>query len=343
MPGDLRARSDQVTPARSDEIAALLAARGPLSLEVLARLVNVAPGVLGRHLAEHPHLVPTPEGAWVSGLRLADGVAFMHELCAVEVASGMLSADDDLALWAQFAVGGLRLAGGGEVQATTVLDLPPGIGGDLPAGQGMIGQLLAGPDGWLAGFSAGDLLSVRLRDGVLEISAGKPAERTAGAERMRDVCALAAVEALKRYVEGTVDGVSRQRKPTGYEEIGYPAALSPATSRDAGRWMPGLQSEGQRAPAARSSATVLSKRALVATARGVRPLAFFAFGSAPSSSRAASAAGCSPLSARQAIVSGVSWSRTGTFRSNPRATRSSAIVRSACNGPRLSARAASAP
>ena len=28
--------------------------------------------------------------------------------------------------------------------ATTVLDLPPGIGDDLPAGQGMIGQLLTG-------------------------------------------------------------------------------------------------------------------------------------------------------------------------------------------------------
>jgi SEC-C motif len=68
----------------------------------------------------------------------------------------------------------------------------------------MIGQLLAGPDGWLAGFSAGDLLSVRLRDGVLEISAGKPAEQTSGAERVRDACAFAAVEALKRYVEGTI-------------------------------------------------------------------------------------------------------------------------------------------
>ncbi len=84
-------------------------------MEVLARLVNVAPVVLRRHLDEHPYLVPTPEGEWVSGLRLADGVAFTHELSAAEVASGMLSADDDLALWAQFAVGGLPLAGGGEV------------------------------------------------------------------------------------------------------------------------------------------------------------------------------------------------------------------------------------
>jgi hypothetical protein len=140
----------------------------------------------------------------VSGLRVADGVAFTHELSAVEVASGMLSADDDLALWAQFAVGGLPLAGGGEVRATTVLDLPPGISDDLPAGQGMIGQLLTGPDGWLAGFSAGDLLSVRLRDGALEISAGKPPGETPGTGPLRDACAFAAVEALKHYVEGSV-------------------------------------------------------------------------------------------------------------------------------------------
>jgi len=191
--------------ARSDEITALLAARGPLSLEMLARVVNVAPVVLGRYLAEHPYLLPTPDGEWVSGLQLADGVAFTHELSAAEMASGMLSADDDLALWAQFAIGGLPLAGGGEVRATTILDLPPGTGDDLPAGQGMIGQLLTGPDGWLAGFSAGDLLSVCLRDGALEMSARKLPEETAGTSRLRDACAVAAVEALKRYVEETID------------------------------------------------------------------------------------------------------------------------------------------
>src|SRR5258707_12418381 len=205
MSGNLRARSDEITPARSDEIVALLAARGPLSLEVLARLVNVGPVALRRHLDEHPCLVPTPEEEWVSGLRVADGVAFTHELTAIEVTSGVLSADDDLAVWGQFAIGGLPLAGGGEVRATTVLDLPPGIGNDLPAGQGMIGQVLTGPDGWLAGFSAGDLLLVQLCGGALEISAGKLPEQTQGAGRLRDVCALAAVGALKQYVEETVD------------------------------------------------------------------------------------------------------------------------------------------
>jgi hypothetical protein len=164
--------------------------------------LTVAPVVLGRYLAEHPYLVPTPDREWVSGLRLADGAAFTHELTAAEVASGMLSADDDLALWAQFAIGGLPLAGGGAVRATTILDLPPGIGDDLPAGQGMIGQLLTGPDGWLAGFSAGDLLLVRLRDGALEISERKLPQETAGTSRLRDVCAFAAVGAVGAVCRG---------------------------------------------------------------------------------------------------------------------------------------------
>lgn len=43
----------------------------------------------------------------MSGLRLADGVAFAHELSAAEVERGMLSGDDDLALWAVFAIEGL--------------------------------------------------------------------------------------------------------------------------------------------------------------------------------------------------------------------------------------------
>ena len=183
----------------------MLAAGGPLSLEELAALADVPPRVLGRYLEEHPQLVMAPDGKWVTGLRLADGVAFTHELSAVEVASGILSVDDDLALWGQFAIGGLPLADGGEVRATTVLDLPSGAGNDLPAGQGMIGQALTGPDGWLAGFSAGDLLSVRLREGALEITARGEPERAPGSERLRDICAFAAVEALKRYVEGTAD------------------------------------------------------------------------------------------------------------------------------------------
>src|SRR5487761_108768 len=97
---------------RSDEIDALLAVGGPLSLEALAGLTDAAPDVLRQHLEEHPRAVPTPEGTWVSGLGLADGVAFMHELSAIEMPSGMLSADAIIAVGAgrhrRAAAGGRR-------------------------------------------------------------------------------------------------------------------------------------------------------------------------------------------------------------------------------------------
>ncbi len=138
------------------------------------------------------------------GLRLADGVAFAHELSAVEAASGMLSGADDLALWAVFAAGGLPLAAGGMAKATAAVDLPPPApGDDLPVGHGMIGQFITGPDGWLTGFSEGDLLSVRLRDGALEIFAQEPIPPAPSTRRLRDACASAAVQALDGYGRGT--------------------------------------------------------------------------------------------------------------------------------------------
>ena len=63
---------------------------------------------------------------------------------------GILSIDDDLALLALAADGELKLADGSELKGESILDLPPGRGNDLPADQDMIGQVLTGPDGWLA-------------------------------------------------------------------------------------------------------------------------------------------------------------------------------------------------
>ena len=53
----------------------LLAARGPLPLEALAELIGTRPDVLCQALKDHPHVLSAPDGTWVSGLRLADGVA----------------------------------------------------------------------------------------------------------------------------------------------------------------------------------------------------------------------------------------------------------------------------
>ncbi len=219
----------------------LLAAKGPLPLEALAGLLDVPPAVLRQAMEAHPHMLPAPGGEWVSGLRLADSVAFTHELSAAEVARGMLSGDDDLALWAVFATAGLPLAAGGEAGAASAQDLPPGPGDDLPVGQGMIGQFITGPDGWLAGYSAGDLLSARLRDGALEISGQEPPAPGPGTVRLRDACASAAVQALEDYGRGAaaqpfapLDGILVRRLFTEPGVFASPQPPLASTLRAAG-------------------------------------------------------------------------------------------------------------
>jgi hypothetical protein len=117
--------------------------RRPHAVEQVAGRAGARRGELRTFLEGHPHLQETGAG-WVNVLRLTDGVAFTHALSAVERQTEVLSADYDLALWAVPAQARLPLAG-----------LPT----TLPAGEGLIGQGLVGPPGWLAAFQAGDLLA----------------------------------------------------------------------------------------------------------------------------------------------------------------------------------------
>lgn len=136
--------------------------------------------------------------------RIADRIAFTHELTEAEASAGILSIDDDLALLALAADGELKLADGSELKGESILNLPPGRGNDLPAAQGMIGQVLTGPDGWLADHKPSDMLVVRLADRILDI--GKAPEPDAGnADRLRAACADAAADALESYGRGTAD------------------------------------------------------------------------------------------------------------------------------------------
>jgi len=105
------------------------------SVEQLAERTGARRGELRTFLSEHPHLVETGAG-WVNVLRLADGLAFTHELSAVEREAGVL-------------------AEGGEVRAFPLPDLPAGLPTTPAAGEELIGQALVGPPGWLAGFQAG--------------------------------------------------------------------------------------------------------------------------------------------------------------------------------------------
>jgi hypothetical protein len=195
---------DDDPAALADEARNLLTAKGPLSFGELATELGAWPAGLRKVLDEHPQLLESRSGEWVSGLRLADGVVLTHELSEAEASSGMLSGDDDLALWAVFASapGGLPLAVGGVAATTTFLDLPPGEGDDLIPGQGLVATYITGPVGWLAGFAAGDVLAVRLRDGALELSVSPPVPSGYGAAQVAEACASAAAEALERYGRG---------------------------------------------------------------------------------------------------------------------------------------------
>ena len=195
---------DDDPAALADEARTLLAVKGPLAFGELAAELGAWRAGLRKVLDAHPQLLESPDGKWVSGLRLADGVVLTHELSEAEASSGMLSADDDLVLWAVFAAapGGLPLAGGGVAGTTTFLDLPPGEGEDLIPGQGFVAQYMTGPDGWLAGFAAGDLLAARLCDGTLELSASRPVPPGRAAARVTEACTAAAAEALERYGRG---------------------------------------------------------------------------------------------------------------------------------------------
>jgi hypothetical protein len=138
----------------------------------------VAPGFVQTFLEQQPHALLTDDG-WIDALTLFAGVWFTHELSEVEREVGLLSADDALTVLAVLAAEGLPLAvdeatAAGEVVGKALPDLPPRLPGDLPAGQGLIGQALVGPAGWLGSYQAGDLLRLRLRDGHIEMGVTRP-------------------------------------------------------------------------------------------------------------------------------------------------------------------------
>ncbi|MBI3686897.1 MAG: hypothetical protein HY241_06040 [Actinobacteria bacterium] len=184
----------------------MLADSRPVALDQLVERMGVRRGELLTFLQRQPHLLEAGTG-WVDALRLADGVAFVHELSAAEREADVLAADDDLALWAVLADGGIPLAGGGEVWARPLPELPAAVRSTLPAGSGMIGQGLVGPDGWLAGFHAGDLLRVQLRGGVLTVRATAPPEyRPEHVAVLLAACTAALGQAMERYRDGDGGG-----------------------------------------------------------------------------------------------------------------------------------------
>lgn len=154
-------------------------------------------------------------------MSLAEGVVLTHELTKAEAVWGMLSADDDLAPWARLTLGDQLLPEGGiagilpvekdgkvigVLQVSSYYDLPPGYCDDDPIGQGMVGQFLIGPDGWLADYQPGDMLALRFRGGAIHLSRhdGDLAE-SKGTEIFRIAAAEAASDTLEQFGKGQTD------------------------------------------------------------------------------------------------------------------------------------------
>jgi hypothetical protein len=188
--------SETAAPGWATNVLAILAAGRPVPVDQLAERTGARRGELSTFLQRRAHLLETGTG-WV------DGVAFVHELSAAEREADALAADDDLALWAVLASDGLPLAGGGTVRARPFPELPTAVRSGLPAGYGMIGQGLVGPAGWLAGFQAGDLLWVGLRDGALTVEATTPPQyRSEHVAALLAACMAALGREMQRYRAG---------------------------------------------------------------------------------------------------------------------------------------------
>ncbi|SDG20733.1 SEC-C motif-containing protein [Sinosporangium album] len=133
---------------------------GALMVEDLAKELGIDAESVEGELADSPLFHETEDG-WVHLRHLAEGAVLTHQVTAREIAENRLDGADDLSLWLRFAVGsGWPLAVGGMLTA------------DVRGG-------LRGPDGWLSGFSDGDVLGLRLSHGLFEVAPLRPGGATA--------------------------------------------------------------------------------------------------------------------------------------------------------------------
>jgi SEC-C motif len=215
-------------PAWAADLLRHLGQGGPLTAGALAeRLQTQHPGLtaeqVDRELRALPEVHETA-GGWVSLLALANGGVLSHMLSAEERKAGVLAADGDLDLWARLAADeGLPLAGGGVLRTRWALSPH-----ELPRGSS---SALAGPEGWLEEFEDDAILTLRLRDGALEVRTlpeqqGDEAGE-AVAERVKTVvqaCAGAALGALRAFATAVGVDHADDERPGEHDEQSDPGA-----------------------------------------------------------------------------------------------------------------------
>ncbi len=167
---------ERLDEAEAEQVLTVLA-RHPMTLEELRREaakegVFASMEQLTASLIWRLEVYESDDGIWAHLPTLADGVVLTHRVTEDEVRLGVLGADLDLDLPGLLALDGYPLAGGGEVKSRFHSDDAP-----MPD---EARTCLAGPEGWLDGFDAGDLLGVRYAGGELAVERAQvpPEEET---------------------------------------------------------------------------------------------------------------------------------------------------------------------
>jgi hypothetical protein len=163
MYGEEPPELEEEEQALVDAAIARLAAVGAMAIADLAAEVGravdeaVDTDELEDLLRLIPDLIPLRDWRLVHLPSLVDGVVLTRRVTEVEIELGALLVHPDLSVLAWFD-GDLPLAGGGHAGVRVRRGHPMGLG-----------SALVGPDGWLEGTAAGDLLALRLAGGEIVV------------------------------------------------------------------------------------------------------------------------------------------------------------------------------
>lgn len=157
-------RSPEPTPDLATDALRALATDGPLTFEELAERIGLDEAdlrfdrVVDELLDGGDRVQPLSNDRLADTVTLLGRVCLTHRLTDAEVDSGLVEVDPDLTPLSVVADDSLPLARGGRITIRT---------GMTPLGTPT--AHLQGPAGWLEGLRAGDLLGIRLADGVVTV------------------------------------------------------------------------------------------------------------------------------------------------------------------------------
>ncbi len=185
----------------------VLSTRGPLGLEELrvelAKEHRIVSDDELQPMRWHSDVFDFADETYGHVPTLAEGLVLTHELSELELELGMLDPGVDLGLWDRLADEGVTLAAGGVMRAEYAIR-----GTEMPGDSGVA---LAGPDGWLDGWVAGDVIALRYLGGqaVLE-PADYPDDYEAHADELAALSAAThrAVEEDIQFGDPTYPGAS---------------------------------------------------------------------------------------------------------------------------------------